>query len=125
MFFTIKVKANNFDKVRYNKFDINKPLQITIPAKFPGGEKAFGKFLAKNLKWPDPGIDAQGKVIITFTIEKDGRLTGIKVTKGMGEPFDTEGLRVIKKSPRWIPATRNGIPIKSVKSIPINFTISE
>jgi protein TonB len=99
--------------------------QVIIPARFPGGEKAYGKFLEKNLKWPGTSIDAQGRIIITFTVEKNGRLTNIRVSKGLGEPFDREALRVIKKSPDWIPATKNGKPMRSTQSVPINFTLSD
>lgn len=91
---------------------------------FPGGQKAFGRFLSRNLKWPDPDIDARGKVIISFTVEKDGRLTGFKVKKGMGEPFDEEAVRVLQKSPKWKPATKNSKPVKAEYMVPINFTLT-
>jgi protein TonB len=93
--------------------------------KFPGGQKAFYKFLNKNLKWPNPQIDAQGRVIISFFVEKDGRLTNFKVERGLGKPFDQEALRVLKKSPRWIPAKQNRKPVKVKYYVPINFTLSE
>jgi len=124
VFLTICVKANNFGGVKTNEHNIIAPSQSSTQSHFPGGEKAFSKFLDKNLKWPDQ-IDGQGRVIVSFVVEKDGHLTNIKIAKKSLPEFDNEALRVIKKSPRWIPATRNGIPIKSVKSVPINFTISE
>lgn len=64
---------------------------------FPGGDKAFKKFLAKNLKWPSADIDAEGSVIITFVVEKDGRTTGFEVLRSIHPLFDAEALRVLKK----------------------------
>jgi len=91
---------------------------------FPGGEKAYGKFLEKNLKWPNQD-DVQGRVIISFIVEKDGSLTNFKVERSLGKDFDAEALRVLRKSPKWIPAMENGKAIRCRYTLPINFTIVE
>lgn len=95
--------------------------QALTPPEFPGGKKAFSAYLSKNLKWPDPGVDAQGIVVVSFFIEKDGRLTDIKVAKSMAPKFDEEALRVISGSPKWIPAMKNNKFIKSQYTVPIKF----
>jgi len=87
---------------------------------FPGGHEAFNKFLSKNLKWPDQ-IDAQGEVIISFIVEKDGSLTHFKVQRSLGPEFDQEALWVLRKSPKWIPEMLNGKPVRSGYTVPINF----
>ncbi len=93
---------------------------------FPGGKKAFYKFLAKNLKWPKNNDgDTQGRVIIGFVVEKDGRLTGFKVLRSLRKAFDAEALRVMKKSPKWIPAMNNGKTVRVEYAVPISFTLSE
>lgn len=91
---------------------------------FPGGQKSWNKFLVKNLKWPN-GIDGQGKVVIGFTVEKNGVLTGIRVVKKVSPEFDDEALRVVRLSPHWIPATLNGKPIRCKFYIPIDFRIAD
>ena len=63
----------------------------------------------------------QGVVLIGFTVEKDGRLTGIFVKKSLAPAFDAEALRVIALSPRWTPAIRGKQFIKSNYTIPIMF----
>jgi protein TonB len=84
---------------------------ITLP-NFPGGQKVFYKFLGKNLKWPVKGdYDGQGKVIVSFYVEKDGQLTNFKIERSLWDPFDNEALRVMRISPKWIPARQNGMPI--------------
>ena len=114
-----------------NVFNAHRDLPIPNPVpkqtvpQFPGGLKAYQKYLKKNLKWPSKEMDGQGRVIISFVVEINGRLTNIKVTKKMAPDFDKEALRVIKKMPRWEPATVNGKPIKLNYAIPINFTLIE
>ncbi len=99
--------------------------QSLIPPEFPGGKKAFSYYLSKNLKWPkDCSEAAQGIVIISFFVEKDGRLNDIKVVKSMAPAFDAEALKVITNSPKWIPARRGAQFIKSKYSVPIRFYIS-
>ena len=99
---------------------------ISPSPQFPGGNKAWGRFLMKNLKWPANGPDDTfGRVIVSFFVEKDGRLTSFKVERGLGKTFDDEALRVLEKSPRWIPATINGKPVTAKYLVPINFTMSD
>ncbi len=94
--------------------------------KFPGGDEAFYKFLGKNLKWPFHGdIDVQGRVLISFVVEKDGSLTNFKVEKKLWPELDAEALRVLKKSPKWIPGKQNGKLVRVRYTVPINFTIND
>ncbi|MDB4923869.1 energy transducer TonB [Mucilaginibacter sp.] len=96
--------------------------QVLTPPEFPGGKEAFSAFLHKNLKWPTAdGGESQGIVIISFFVEKDGRLSEIKVAKSMSAAFDEEALRVINLSPKWIPAMKNNKFIKSKYTVPIKF----
>lgn len=69
--------------------------------------------------------DIQGVVIVGFFVEKDGKLTGISIEKGMTKAFNDEALRVISLSPKWIPAIKNNKPIKSRYTVPISFTQGE
>ncbi|MEO6978170.1 MAG: energy transducer TonB [Mucilaginibacter sp.] len=100
--------------------------QTLTPPEFPGGKLAFSAFLHKNLKWPASNTnDVQGVIIVGFFVEKDGQLTDISIEKSLKDEFDKEALRVIKLSPKWIPAFKNNKPIKSKYTVPISFTVSE
>ncbi len=90
---------------------------------FPGGVTGFNKFLQKNLKWPDRTgyIDVQGKVWITFIVEKNGKLSGVQILRSLDPDFDAEALRIINLSPKWRPGIRNGKPIRVQYSLPIPF----
>jgi protein TonB len=91
---------------------------------FPGGDKAYSKFLAKNLKWPNPMYDGQGKVILSFIVEKNGTLSAIKIVRKSTPEFDAEALRVIKISPKWIPAKQNHKPVRMRYYLPISFKLA-
>lgn len=92
---------------------------------FPGGYDAFKLFLQKNLKNPDPQLDVQGRVIISFIVEKNGSLTHFEIKRGLQNKFNEEALRVLKLSPKWIPVKLNGKPIRSGYTVPINFTLGQ
>lgn len=89
-----------------------------------GGMEAFNKFLSRNLRYPD-GSEAQGRVILTFVIEKDGSITAIQVLRSIAPELDAEAIRVLKKAPKWKPGIQNGRPVRVQYTIPFNFTQAE
>ena len=67
----------------------------------------------------------RGSVIVSFTVEKDGRLTNIKVVRGLDPFLDKEAIRIVRRMPRWIPARReDGKPIKVDFTISIRFRLN-
>jgi len=94
---------------------------------FPGGIEAFYNFLAKNIVYPKAARNnnTQGKVILSFIVETDGKLTGVKVARGIGDGCDEEAQRVVKLSSPWNPGTQNGSPVRVAYSVPINFALSK
>ncbi len=101
-------------------------LQDKMP-EFPGGIKAWGEYLTKTLRYPVEARNnnVKGRVIVGFTVEKDGSIHEIKVLRGIGSGADEEAVRVIATSPKWIPGTKNGVPAKAAYTISINFGLSE
>lgn len=92
---------------------------------FPGGEEEMYKFINWNLKYPviaqESGI--QGKVIVGFTVLKDGTASDIQILRGIDTYCDREAIRVVKMMPKWIPAKQNGIPAKVSYFVPIIFKL--
>jgi TonB family protein len=78
-----------------------------------------------NLKYPDDakkkGIE--GKVLVSFVIEKDGTLTVIKVIKSVSPDLDAEAIRVIARSPKWVPGIQNGRPVRVKYSVGVIFAL--
>jgi TonB family protein len=94
---------------------------------FPGGVTAFGQYLGRNIRYPALAREnkTQGRVIVTFIVEKDGSLTDVHVARGIGDGADEEAVRVINLSPKWKPGIQNGKPVRVSYSVPIAFTIDD
>ena len=92
---------------------------------FPGGHSAFIKFLSRNLKYPANAVERgiEGKVLISFIIEKNGRLSNIKILRGIGYGCDEEAIRVLEKSPEWKPGIQNKQKVRVAYTLPINFSL--
>jgi protein TonB len=90
---------------------------------FPGGTGAFVSFLEKTIRYPiksrTRGKD--GKVVVTFVIEKDGSITNGKILRAVEDDIDAEVLRVVNLSPKWNPGIVNGAPVRTQYTFPINF----
>lgn len=96
-------------------------------ASFPGGRDGWIRFLQKNLD-ADMLIrrgarGGSGTVIAQFVVEKDGSLSNIKTLTDIGFGAEQEVIRVLKKSPKWIPATQYGKHVKAYRIQPVTFAI--
>ena len=84
---------------------------IELQAGFPGGSSAWYSFLKNNYTPPDrPGLKV--KVVVSFVVEIDGSLTNIKILKDIGYDIGKEFVRLLGKSPKWIPAELNGKKVR-------------
>ena len=97
----------------------------TMP-KYPGGTENMFEFIKDNLRWPgDDDSCIQGRVIVSFIVEKDGSLTDIKVEKSIDPLFDKEAVRVVKSMPKWKPGMYRGKPARVIYCIPIRFRLAD
>lgn len=94
---------------------------------FPGGISQALPFIQRNQRYPadakKEGI--QGRVILTFVVETDGRLTHVVVRKSISPSIDEEAVRIVKSMPRWIPGMRNGIPVRVKYTLPVVFKLQK
>lgn len=90
--------------------DFQKKMENFEKAEFPGGEKAFMKYLADNVRYPviaqENGI--QGHISAVFNIDSKGKVTFVRFEKGVDPSLDAEVKRVIENMPDWTPAKMNG-----------------
>ena len=95
------------------------------PPTYPGGIGKFYDFLGKNIKYPAMAVenDIQGNVFVSFTVERDGTLSDIKVERRLGFGTDEEAIRVLKLTRGWNPGTQNGKPVRVKYNIPIKFAL--
>lgn len=97
------------------------------PAQPANGMGAFYEEISKAIKYPDAAQKAgiEGRVILRFTVEKDGSLSDIEVLRSPDPSFNTEAIRVLKNSPKWIPAKHweTGKAVTSQLTMPIYFKL--
>ena len=91
---------------------------------FPGGTQALMDYLKENTRWPgSPESCIQGRVVVSFVVEKDGSIGEPKVVKSLDPAFDAEALRVVSMMPKWIPGKFNGKATRMRYCIPIRFKL--
>ena len=116
--FPFDIIVTQQNKTEENTENLESISEIEKKPEFEGGMTKFYEFIAKNYRIPEvSGIS--GKVIVSFIVERDGTLTDIKVTKDIGFGTGNEAVRVLKKSPKWKPATQKGIPVRCSYNLPI------
>lgn len=93
---------------------------------FPGGEAARIKYLNENIKYPQMARESgiQGRVFVTFVVEKDGKVTDVRVLRGIGGGCDEEAVRVIKNMPKWNAGKQRGKPVRVQFNMPILFKLN-
>ena len=98
----------------------------TMP-QFPGGQEVLMKYLAANIKYPASAVKAkkQGRVIVTFIVQKDGSITHAKIAKSIDPELDAEALRIVKGMPKWTPGTQNGKPVSVRYMVPVKFSLQK
>ena len=106
----------------------NNPLNFRVVERlpeFPGGMTEFMKWLTKNLRYPTVARNnhTQGKVVAVFYVEKDGSISGVKITKSLSPECDKEALRVLNMMPHWQPGVYHDQPCRTKVCIPIVFKL--
>ena len=99
----------------------------SVPS-YPGGVEAMKKFITDNLRYPQGEKNREGRVVVSFVVERNGALTDLEILRPLSPAFDAEALRVAKAMPRWNPGRQymNGyglVPVRARYNVPITFKI--
>jgi Gram-negative bacterial TonB protein C-terminal len=102
---------------------------VESEATYPGGAKAWLAFLEKHL---DAAVPANRKapagtytVLIQFVVDKQGTITEPKALTHHGYGMEEEVIRLLRISPKWIPAIQNGRPVRAYRKQPVTFQVEE
>jgi periplasmic protein TonB len=118
----VKVEGDCFNekgkKVKY--------YEPTTEAIYKGGVEELIKYLSANLQYPIDCIEMniQGRVFLSFVVEKDGSISNIKVIKSAFKSLDEEAVRVVSKMKKWTPGTIDGQAVRTRCRLPVNFTLN-
>lgn len=90
-------------------------------ASFKNGDEGWRKYLEKNINVPDraTNLKKNGTVVIQFIVQKDGSLSDFFIHQSVEYSIDEEALRVLKRSPKWVPARQFGKMVKAYRRQPI------
>ena len=92
---------------------------------FPGGNGALMSYLNGNTKYPvvaqENGV--QGRVIVSFVVERDGSISDVKVARSVDPSLDREAQRVVKSMPKWKPGKQNGSAVRVKYTVPVVFRL--
>ncbi len=120
----IKRKQEDIERKQYfNQPGLNKYDELKKMPSFKGN---INKWLSANIIYPfrarENGI--QGRVSVSFVVEKDGSITNVKVTQSEDPLFDKEAVRVVKSMPKWKPGKlKGGKPARVLVTLPFNFRL--
>lgn|SRR5574344_129941 len=93
---------------------------------YPGGEQEMLKFIRNELKYPpiakENGI--QGRVIVEFVIDKNGKVTKIRTLKGVDPLLDKEAERVVSMMPAWTPGKQRGKAVPVTFMLPVSYKLN-
>ena len=111
----------------------NKPKKVVdaeefeVMPQFPGGNGEMMKFFKENIKYPKAAkkAKAQGRVIVTFIVTKEGDIKDAKVIRSVHPALDAEALRVVNMMPKWRPGSQFGKAMDVKYTVPVAFAFPE
>lgn len=105
--------------------DSNVFARVEVESEFPGGIKAWQDYLSANIRYPEDAIKRkiEGTVVVQFVVTKEGKVRQVVIARSVHPSLDKEAIRLIKNSPDWVPARKNGRNVNSYKRQPIIFKL--
>lgn len=92
---------------------------------FPGGDNGLFNYLKKTVVYPALARvqKIQGRVYVEFIVERDGSVSHVKVTRGIGGGCDQEAARVVAQMPKWTAGKMSNDPVRVQYTLPVKFTL--
>ncbi|MBO4758253.1 MAG: energy transducer TonB [Bacteroidales bacterium] len=93
---------------------------------FQGGDaNTFSRWIAQNLHYPETAreVGIQGRVILQFTVMKDGTVGNVKLMRGVDPLLDQEAMRVVSASPKWEPGRQRDRAVNVSYTFPVIFQL--
>ena len=108
------------EEVTNKVFDV-----VEVMPSFPGGQGALMSYLNSHTKYPvvaqENGV--QGRVTVSFVVERDGSITDVHVVRSVDPSLDREAARVVSTMPNWQPGKQNGSAVRVKFNVPVQFKL--
>lgn len=98
---------------------------FTVAEQMPSFKGNVNQWLSQNLTYPAVAAEngIEGRVIVKFVVEKDGRVTDVQVVRSVDPALDREAVNTVKRMPKWNPGMNNGQPARVWFTLPVNFKL--
>ncbi|HCY39875.1 MAG TPA: hypothetical protein DHV48_00700 [Prolixibacteraceae bacterium] len=92
---------------------------------FPGGFEALKSYVASTMNYPVIALEngIHGQVFVKFVVDKTGKVTAAKISRGVDPSLDKEALRIVNSLPKWTPGKQNGQSVDVAYEMPVNFNL--
>ena len=108
------------EEVTNKVFDV-----VEVMPSYPGGQGALLSYLSTHVKYPvvaqENGV--QGRVTVSFVVERDGSITDVHVVRSVDPSLDREAARVVSSMPNWQPGKQNGSAVRVKFNVPVQFKL--
>ena len=126
---TITLKKAAAESVEWQVEDENPEeafMVVEEQPEFPGGLEEMVKHIQATIRYPEQARkdSIQGRVLVTFVINKDGKIVEPEVVKSVHPLLDEEALKMVKEMPDWKPGVQKGKPVRVKYTIPVNFRLN-
>ena len=112
--------------VSYGAKAADAEVEAEVMPQFEGGDlNKFKNWLQQRVEYPATEAEkgVQGRVVVSFVVEKDGSVSEQKIVRGVSEKIDAETLRVLGLAPKWTPGTTKGEPVRIRYNMPVDFIL--
>lgn len=98
---------------------------VEVMPEYPGGQNELLTYLARNIKYPEESVKnkEEGRVSLTFIVNKDGSISDVKVVRNATPPLDAEAIRIVKSMPNWTPGKEKGKVVRVAYTVPVTFRL--
>ncbi|WP_316842759.1 TonB family protein [Pedobacter gandavensis] len=120
----LKYKDVTIDSNDTTKYDVD---AVELAPIFPGGMSKFYEYIGIAFNYPKNSSlkKIEGKVFLSFVVEKDGSISDLKVIRGLDPAVDEEIIRLMKASPKWIAGVRDHKYLRVNYTMPITLKLSK
>lgn len=124
---SVEIKDYREDVVEEEVEEEAIPFQLVEdkPSFMGGDANAFSKWVNERLEYPEIAKEngVQGRVVLQFTVGADGKLSNVKVLRGVDASLDKEAVRVVSMSPKWTPGKQRDRAVKVTYTFPVIFQL--
>ncbi|MCM1345733.1 MAG: energy transducer TonB [Bacteroides sp.] len=119
------VPASQPEEAKNDSVDDEVYMVVETMPEFPGGTEALMRYLSRNVKYPSAALanGIQGAPRVSFTVNKDGCISDVTVTKSVHPLLDAEAVRVMRNMPKWKPGMQRGKLVRVTYNVPVAFRI--